>query len=126
MTDYRLKPLTAEMANLTVKLALDLPDQWIIRELGKQLLRAGCGVGANYRAANRAQSTRDLISKLKKVEEEADEAAFWIDQLLSVGLAANLIVRAKRIASLSDEVLALAVAAIKTCRTRLKESRKRS
>ena len=125
MPDYRLKSLTAEMANLTVKLALDLPDGWIVRELGKQLLRAGCGVGANYRAANRAQSTRDLM-KLKKVEEEADETAFWIEQLLSVGLAANLIVRSKRIASLSDEVLALAVTAIKTCRTRLRKSRKRS
>jgi len=71
MPEYRLKPLTSEVADLTVRLALDLPDGWIVRELGKQLLRAGCGVGANYRAANRAQSTRDLISKLKKVEEEA-------------------------------------------------------
>jgi four helix bundle protein len=108
-----------------VRLALDLPDGWIVRELGKQLLRAGCGVGANYRAASRAQSTRDLISKLKKVEEEADETAFWIEQPLIVALPANLAARAKRIAPLSDEVLALVATAIKTCRVRLKASRRK-
>src|SRR5215470_4051156 len=111
MREYRLKPVTAELANLTVRLALELPDGWIVRELGKQLLRAGCGVGANYRAARRAQSTRDLLSKLKKVEEEADETAFWIEQLLILGLSPKATERAKRIAGLSEEVTALTVAA---------------
>ena len=125
MPNYRLKSLTAEVANLTVRLALELPENWIVRELGKQFIRAGCGVGANYRAADRAQSTRDLLSKLKRVEEEADETLFWIEHLLSVGLPSNLVSQAKSIAARSDEILALTVAAIKTCRARLRASRRK-
>jgi len=48
----------------------------VMMELGRQLLRAGTGVGANYRAARRAQSDPDLLTKLKKVEEESDESMF--------------------------------------------------
>ena len=124
MPNYRLKSLTAEVANLTVRLALELPENWIVRELGKQFLHAGCGVGANYRAADRAQSTRDLLCKLKRVEEEADETLFWIERLLSVGLSASLVSQAKSIAARSEEVIALTVAAIKTCRARLRASRR--
>ncbi len=41
--------------------------------LGKQLLRSGTSVGANYRAACKAKSTADFINKITIVEEEADE-----------------------------------------------------
>jgi four helix bundle protein len=79
MTEYALDRLTPQVAHLTVKLALALPDRWIARELGRQLLRSGTGVAANYRAAKRAQSAADLITKLKKVEEEADESILWTE-----------------------------------------------
>ena len=44
--------------------------------IGKQLIRSGTSVGANYRAACRARSTADLIAKLRIVEEEADECLY--------------------------------------------------
>jgi four helix bundle protein len=43
------------------------------------LVRAGTSVGANYRAACRAKSTADFVSKLGTVEEESDESAFWLE-----------------------------------------------
>ena len=49
--------------------------------LTRQLMRAATSVGANYRAACRAKSKADFISKISTVEEEADEFAFWLEML---------------------------------------------
>ncbi|MFQ5964699.1 MAG: four helix bundle protein [Candidatus Scalinduaceae bacterium] len=46
--------------------------------LGKQLLRSGTSVGANYRAACRAKSTADFVYKMGIVEEETDEPLYWM------------------------------------------------
>ena len=46
-----------------------------------QVSRAASSVGANYRAACRAKSSRDFLNKLKYVEEESDEVVFWIEYL---------------------------------------------
>lgn len=44
-----------------------------------QLMRSATSVGANYRAANRARSDREFISKMNIVLEEADECCFWLE-----------------------------------------------
>jgi len=51
----------------------------------RQLVRAATSVGANYRAACRAKSKKDFISKLSLVEEEADECTYWISLLEKMG-----------------------------------------
>ena len=51
--------------------------------IGRQLLRCGTSVGANYRAACRARSLADFIAKLGIVLEEADESDYWLDLLVS-------------------------------------------
>ncbi len=53
--------------------------------LGKQLLRAATSVGANYRAACRARSRADFVSKITIVEEEADECIYWLELLSDSG-----------------------------------------
>ncbi len=70
----------------TQKFALDiifftkemLTDQ-ASKVLSNQLLRAATSVGANYRAACRARSKADFISKITIVEEEADECGYWLE-----------------------------------------------
>jgi len=47
--------------------------------IGRQLLRSGTSIGANYRAACRGKSKADVISKLAIVEEEADETIYWME-----------------------------------------------
>jgi four helix bundle protein len=47
--------------------------------IANQLGRSGTSVGANYRAACRARSRADFVSKLGVVEEEADESAYWLE-----------------------------------------------
>ncbi len=52
------------------------------KKTADQLCRSGTSVAANYRAARRAKSTADFISKLGIVEEEADEVLFWLELIV--------------------------------------------
>lgn len=73
-------------------------------------------MGANYRAAKRAKSNADFISKMGTVEEEADETMYWMELLVEAGL-----ISAERISELyqeANEIVSMTVASIKTARTR--------
>ena len=58
-----------------------LPNSVSARTLANQIARSGTSVAANYRAACRAKSKADFISKLGTVEEEADETLFWLEMI---------------------------------------------
>ncbi len=95
----------------------DLPPDKTRDVLCQQLLRCGTSVGANYRAACRAKSTADFIAKMKIVEEEADEAIFWLELLAE----SKILHSSKQIESLkseANELTAIAVASVKTARLR--------
>jgi four helix bundle protein len=51
-----------------------------------QLLRSGTSVAANYRAACRSKSSKDFISKIGTVIEEADETQFWLEILYEANI----------------------------------------
>ncbi len=72
MSNENLKFRTKLFALNVIKLVENLPRDGTSIILGKQLLRAGTSVGANYRAACRSISTADFISKMGTVEEEAE------------------------------------------------------
>jgi len=115
MTREGMKTRTKAYANRVVKLCGALPNNWIARILGQQLLRSGTSVGANYRAVCRAKSTADFINKLRVVEEECDESLFWMELL-----ADNGFVKASRLRELmkeGNELLAIVVSSAKTART---------
>jgi len=54
--------------------------------MGKQLLRSGTSVAANYRAACRARSKAEFIARLGIVAEEADESVLWLELLEETGV----------------------------------------
>ncbi|MGH7993868.1 MAG: four helix bundle protein [Limisphaerales bacterium] len=115
MTREEMKKRTKAYANRIVKLCCSLPVNWVARTLGKQLLRSGTSVGANYRAVCRAKSNSDFINKLRIVEEECDESLFWMELLVDNGF-----VKATRLRDLTkeaDEILAIVVSSAKTART---------
>lgn len=64
-----------------IKLFQSLPKTDEARIIGKQLLRSGTSVAANYRAACRAGSGNEFYSKISIVVEEADESLFWFELL---------------------------------------------
>jgi four helix bundle protein len=76
-----------------VKLFVKLPKTDEARVLGKQLLRAGTSVGANYRAACRSKSEADFISKMGTVVEEADESGFWLDLMESSAVCSPALIK---------------------------------
>ena len=114
MTRDEMRARTKTYASRIVKLCSALPNHWVAQTLGKQLLRSGTSVGANYRAVCRARSNSDFINKLRIVEEECDESLFWMELLVE-----NLLVNPSRLSDLmneADEILAITVASSKTAR----------
>ena len=89
MNESELKQRAKTFALRVLKLIDSLPNTRSGRVLANQLGRSGTSVGANYRAACRSRSTAEMISKLSVVEEEADEAAFWIELVAGHGLVAS-------------------------------------
>ena len=115
MNREEMKARTRAYANRVVKLCSALPNNWIARILGGQLLRSGTSVGANYRAVCRAKSNADFINKLRVVEEECDESLFWMELLVD-----NNLVKAARLRDLmkaGNEILSIIVASAKTARS---------
>jgi four helix bundle protein len=86
MTPEELRKRTKTFAIDVIRFCRRLPRTDEARVISWQLLRAGTGVGANYRAVFRFRSDKDFISKLGVVIEEADEAAFWLELLSDAGI----------------------------------------
>lgn len=110
-----LKMRTKSFAVEVVKFAKSLPKDWVSMTLGKQLLRSGTSVGANYRSARRGRSNSEFIAKLGIVEEEADETLFWLEVMVEAGVTKPD--EARPLWQEANELLAITVAAIKTSRT---------
>lgn len=113
-----LKQRTQAFALRVIKLVQALPTGAAGTVLGRQLLRCGTSVGANYRAACRAKSNADFIHKLKIVEEECDESLYWMELIVAAEL-----MTASQLAALigeADELLSIVVASIRTARNNRK------
>ena len=116
MNSDDLKRRTKQFALRVIRLVELLPIGRTANVIGNQLLRSGTSVGANYRAACRAKSNADFISKMGIVEEEADESIYWMELLIESG-----ILRIGKLESLmkeADELLAITVSSINTAKRR--------
>jgi four helix bundle protein len=111
-----LKQRTKEFALRIIELVESLPRDKITDVIGKQLLRSGTSVGANYRSACRAKSTADFISKMRTVEEEADESIYWMELLIESGLISKDEVDG--LLDEADQIVAIIVSSTKTARRR--------
>jgi four helix bundle protein len=89
----QLRQRTVRFAIRVVRLFRSLPASVEARIVGHQLLRSGTSVAANYRAACKARSRADFISKLGIVEEEADETAFWLEFLVQTDMMPEKLMR---------------------------------
>ncbi len=98
MKTQELKDRTKAFALRVMNLVEALPNSIKGRAIANQLVRSGTSVAANYRAACRARSKAEFISKIGTVEEEADESALWIELIIEDKLVPETKVR-----SLLDE-----------------------
>ena len=76
MDESELKHRTKQFGLRVMKLVGALPNDFVARAIGRQLVRSGTSVGANYRAACRGRSKAEFVAKLGIVIEEADESGY--------------------------------------------------
>lgn len=109
-----LKQRAKDFAIRVVKLYRALPRTEEARVIGRQVLRSGTSMAANYRAVCRARSKAEFVSKIGIVVEEADETVFWLELLVETG-----VVKADKMESLlieANELLAIFAASQRTAR----------
>src|SRR5438270_10633254 len=78
-----LKDRTKLFALRIMRLVDALPRTPKANAIAGQLVRSGTSVVANYRSACRGRSRAEFIAKIGVVEEEADEAAFWLELIIA-------------------------------------------
>ncbi len=109
------KRRTKQFALRVLRLTQALPKTTEAEVIGRQLLRSGTSVGANYRAACRAKSPADHINKLKIVEEEADETLYWLELLVEAEIMPLALL--SELMKEGDEIVAIVVSSLKTQRS---------
>jgi len=115
-TPEQLRERTKAFALRVIMLYRALPSSSEAQVMGKQLLRCGTAVAANYRAACRSRSRAEFVARLGVVVEEADESVLWLELLCESG-----VIRTERLKPLhaeARELTALFTAAQHTSRNR--------
>jgi four helix bundle protein len=118
MNQTELKTRTKQFALRVIRMSDALPRRMAADVVGRQLVRSATSVAANYRAACRARSRADFVSKMGIVEEEADESCLWLEIIEEAGFLS-----ARRLTALREEAdafTAIAVASIRTARAAIR------
>jgi four helix bundle protein len=116
-----MKRRTKAFALDVLRFVESLPKSRSADAVARQLLRAGMGVGANYRAACRSRSDGDFLDRMGVVEEEADEAMYWVELLLEAGMTTPQ--KAATLQAEADEILSMIVASINTVKARTRRAK---
>lgn len=120
MTEKELKGRTKSVAVAVAKLSLKLDNTKVNNTYIGQILRSSASMGANYRAACRAKSTKDFVYKLQVVEEETDETMFFLELLAEFNEKYKAEMRV--IYKEAEIILKIMVASIKTSLKKLNTS----
>ena len=73
-----LENRTVAFSVSVIKMLRDIPVKSESRNIRDQLFRSATAIGANYREANRAESTADFGHKLSICAKEASETEYWL------------------------------------------------
>jgi four helix bundle protein len=109
-----LKRRTKMFALRVIRLCSTLARSGPADVIGRQLVRCGTSVGAQYREACRARSVAEFISKIESAAQELDETIYWMELLAEAQL-----VRSEKLASLqseANELMAIFVASVRTAK----------
>lgn len=93
-----LRDRTKAFALRVIRLYSSLAKSTVAQVIGKQLLRSGTSVGANYREAYRARSTAEFVAKCGVSLQELDETSYWLELLVEAEIVPN-----EKLTSLLDE-----------------------
>ena len=118
MDKVQLQNRTKNFALRVFKMVEKRPKSRGIEVITHQLIKASTSVAADYRAVCRAKSKADFINKLKIVEEESDEALFWLEFIVDLGLMDKKLLEG--FMKEANEFVAIFTAAVKTLKTNYK------
>jgi four helix bundle protein len=118
MQPEQLKARTKQFAIRIVRVFKSLPKNDEARIIGKQLLRSGTSVAANYRAVCRSRSKAEFFSKMSVVLEEADETVFWLELLVETNIIPAA--RLRDLLTEANELLAIFAASLWTAKQKRK------
>jgi len=107
---------TKQFALQIIELFSKLPVSAVAQVLGRQMLRSGTSVGAQYREAMRAKSTADFVSKIEGSLQEIEETRYWLDLL--TGSRTLPEDQVAPIAKEAEELTAMLVASARTAKRR--------
>jgi len=111
--DLRIR--TFEYSRRIIRLFGSLPNTTIAQVVGKQCLRSGTSIGANYREAYRSRSRAEFIAKIGDCLKEAEETQYWLELMI-----AEEIVSKNKLSSLvkeTDELVAIFVSSMNTAKS---------
>jgi four helix bundle protein len=111
----QLRNRTKQFAFRIIRLFKSLPRSTEAAVIGKQVLRSGTSVAANYRAVNRARSRAEFIAKIGVVLEEADETVFWLEALAEAGVVKPALL--EPLLKEANELVAIFAASQRTARS---------
>jgi len=118
MSEKDLKERTKIFALNVIRLVATLPRSREADIIGRQLLKAGTSVGANYREANRARSKAEFRAKIGIVEQESDESLYWLELLKESGITKGKLLDYRLIEA--DELVAILTTIGKKSRSHFK------
>lgn len=121
MDQDELKQRSKQFTLRVIRLVESLPHRNTASVIGHQLLRSSTSVGANYRAACRARSRLDFISKLGIVIEETDESLYWMELLEEAKIVSPDLL--KDLKEETNQLVAIFTAAQITARKNLEEGK---
>lgn len=110
----QLRDRTKRFAVRIVGMFEALPKRASAYVLGKQALRSGTSIAANYRASCRARTKPEFVAKIGVVSEEADECVFWLELLVETGIASER--RMQTLLKAARELSAIFTASYNTAR----------
>jgi four helix bundle protein len=110
----QLRDRTKAFALRIIRLYRSLPYRTDTQVLGKQLLRCGTSVAANYRAVCRARSKAEFVARMGIVVEEADEAILWLELMTESGIVS--VEKTKELLKEANELTSIFSASQRTAR----------
>ena len=116
MNKQELEQRTKQFSLEVIRFLESLPKNYLGEALGRQLIKSGTSIGANYREANRAESKADFIHKLAIAEKEASETLYWLELMLVTGIGSKQ--ESLRLMQEARELLAIFTAVGRTSKGR--------
>ncbi len=121
MTSNELKLRTKNFSLRVIRMIEKLPKSNSAKVIGYQLIRSATSVGANYRAACRARTKAEFISKIKIVEEESDESLYWLELIQELQFFKNELI--SDLIREADELTAIFTSTVKTAKRNVLKSK---